>query len=199
LTTTRRALHGVAELVLAGPQYRAHRTIRLRVTPGGFGAIVSGLRVDGVDVVDGDRRQAIGGTARRLGAALGVVAGAPEDLYHDGSGVDLDEPLEVDAGAAAEIASWFATGDAALRAAFDGSEPILWPEHFDVAVAVDGAIYGVSPGDRHYAQPYAYVVPSQPRSGAFWNAAFGAARLAVDVGDADAVVEFFRAGRSAGA
>ena len=31
---TRRALHGVAELVLAGPQYDTSQDIRLRVTPG---------------------------------------------------------------------------------------------------------------------------------------------------------------------
>ena len=34
LVATRRSLHGVAELVIAGPQHRATGTIRLRVTPG---------------------------------------------------------------------------------------------------------------------------------------------------------------------
>lgn len=34
LRTARRSLHGVAELVLAGPQYRRSGTIRLRVSPG---------------------------------------------------------------------------------------------------------------------------------------------------------------------
>ena len=37
VVATRRSLHAVAERVLAGPQYRAAGTIRLRVTPGGFG------------------------------------------------------------------------------------------------------------------------------------------------------------------
>jgi hypothetical protein len=197
LVTTRRSLHGVAELVIAGPQHRAHGTIRMRVTPRGFGGIVSTLRVDGVDVVDGDRRQVIAGTARQLGAALGLAAGAPEGLYHDGSGVGLDEPLEIDGSAAAAIASWFATGDAALRAVFDGAEPILWPEHFDVAVAVDEVTYGVSPGDADYPQPYAYLAPWRERTGPFWNAPFGAVWLPVDVRDTDAVVGFFRAGRTA--
>ena len=36
LTATMLALHGVAELLLAGPQYRASGTIRLRVEPGGL-------------------------------------------------------------------------------------------------------------------------------------------------------------------
>ena len=39
LVATRRSLHAVAESVLAGPQYRAHGTIRLTVTPGGFGQV----------------------------------------------------------------------------------------------------------------------------------------------------------------
>jgi hypothetical protein len=36
LVLTRQSLHGVAELVLAGPQYRQSGTIRLRAVPGGF-------------------------------------------------------------------------------------------------------------------------------------------------------------------
>ncbi|GLW96468.1 hypothetical protein [Microtetraspora sp. NBRC 16547] len=35
LVLTRQSLHGVAELVLAGPQYRQSGTIRLRAVPGG--------------------------------------------------------------------------------------------------------------------------------------------------------------------
>jgi hypothetical protein len=200
LAMTRRSLHGVAELLIAGPQYRAHGTIRLHVTPDGFGGIVSDLGVDGVDVLHGDRREPISGTPRLLGAALGVTVGGPEGLYHDGSGITPDDPLVVEAGAASTIATWFATGDAALRAVFDGAEPILWPEHFDVAVAVGEMTYGVSPGDAMYPQPYAYVVaPVHIRSGPLWNAPFGAVLMPVDVFDVDAVVAFLRAGRDAAA
>ena len=39
LVATRRALHAVAEQVLAGPQYRSAGTIRLNITPGGFGQV----------------------------------------------------------------------------------------------------------------------------------------------------------------
>ena len=39
MTATRRALHGVAEYLLAGPQYRASGTIRLRVSDGGFATV----------------------------------------------------------------------------------------------------------------------------------------------------------------
>jgi hypothetical protein len=198
LTLTRRSLHGVAELMIAGPQYRAHGTIRLRVTPGGFGGAVSGVRVDGVELVDADRRQRIAGTARSLAAALGLDIGAPAGLYHHGSGVEPADALDVDADAASTIATWFATGHVALREVF-GAEPILWPEHFDLAVVVDEVNYGVSPGDATYPQLYAYVGPWRPRSGPFWNASFGAVWMPDDVADVDAVVAFFRAGREAAA
>jgi hypothetical protein len=39
LAATRRSLHGVAELVMAGPQFRRSRSIQLRVVPGGFGTV----------------------------------------------------------------------------------------------------------------------------------------------------------------
>ena len=126
---------------------------------------MSDLRVEGTDLVNGGRRQPIAGTARRLGAALDVAVGKPEGLYRDTSGVSQDEPLVVDAAAAAAIASWFATGEAALRTAFDGVQPILWPEHFDLGVTVDEVTYGVSPGDALVPQPYAYVGPWQRRPG----------------------------------
>ena len=49
---TRRSLHGVAELVLAGPQYAASQSIRLCVTPGGFGTVTTpDLRVEGLELV----------------------------------------------------------------------------------------------------------------------------------------------------
>ena len=44
LVTTRRGLHALAELVLAGPQYRAHGAIRLQVTRDGL-TTVAGPRV----------------------------------------------------------------------------------------------------------------------------------------------------------
>ena len=50
LDRTRQSLHGVAEMVLAAPQYDTSGSIRLRVTPGGFGTTADpDLRVDGID------------------------------------------------------------------------------------------------------------------------------------------------------
>ena len=80
LAATRRSLHGVAELVLAGPQYRATGKLRLGVVAGGFATILTPrLRVDGDRVAGAAGASvAIGGrTPRALGADLGVTAGPP--------------------------------------------------------------------------------------------------------------------------
>lgn len=193
---TRRSLHGVAELLIAGPQHRAHGTIRLRVTPGGFGGVATGLRVEGTDLVWVGGRAPLAGTYRALAAAAGVEPGAP-GVYHDTSGVDPDEQVVVDPGAVAELAGWFARGDAGLRAFAPGEEPVVWPEHFDLAITVDEVNYGISPGDAAHPQPYAYVGPWTPREGPFWNASFGALRPASDLPDAAAVTAFLIEGRSA--
>ena len=72
---------------------------------------------------------------------------------------------------------------------------MLWPEHFDLGIAVDEVNYGVSPGDAAVPTPYAYVGPWQTRRGEFWNEPFGAARPMGDLPDVDAVVAFFQEGR----
>ncbi|WP_300609989.1 hypothetical protein [Trebonia sp.] len=61
---TRRSVHGVAGLVLAGPRYRAAGKLRLRVVPGGFAAVLTPrLRADG-------SRAAGGAGARPRSAAV---------------------------------------------------------------------------------------------------------------------------------
>ena len=58
----------------------------------------------------------------------------------------------------------------------DGAQPILWPEHFDIAIELGEATYGVSPGDDAHTEPYAYVSsdaarrPFQTGPRTFWNA-----------------------------
>ncbi len=75
----------------------------------------------------------------------------------------------------------------------------MWPEHFDVAFRLDDINFGVSPGDNHIDEPYAYVGPPTPRTGAFWNQPFGAARPMRELGHADPaqVLAFFTEGRHA--
>ena len=195
LVTTRRSLHGVAELVIAGPQYRTDGTIRLHVTPGGFGGVRSTLRVDGTDLVWAGGRSPLAGTYRELGASAGVEVGPPQELYHDTSGVDPDETVIVDPAAVTLLADWFARGDAALRALAPDVEPVIWPEHFDLAISLDEVNYGVSPGDAAHPQPYAYIGPWTPRQGDFWNAPFGALRPAEDLLDTAAITVFYKQGR----
>jgi hypothetical protein len=196
---TRRALHAVAELVLAGPQHRSSGHIRLAVTPTGFRTFVEpDVRVDGIEVVaDGCRLPIDGRTCAELAAAAGVRAGEPEGLYHDGSGADPDEVLRVDPDVAAWIERCWAAGAEALARLDPREEAILWPEHLDVGIQSGGVGYGVSPGDGHVDEPYAYVGPATPRTGDFWNAPFGAARPMRDLdgGSADAVLAFFLEGR----
>lgn len=199
VVATRRSLHAVAERLLAGPQYRAHGEIRLRVTPGGFGQFAGPLRIEGTEVVGPDVRLPLRGTVGELATALGVEAGEPADLYAQHAEFGADDALAVDPVAAGLLLGWFARGDRALRAFAPAEEPILWPEHFDLGVAVDEINYGVSPGDVGHPLPYAYVGPWTPRTGEFWNASFGAVREAEQLPDAESVAAFFAAGRTAAA
>ena len=197
VVATRRSLHAVAERLLAGPQYREHGEIRLQVTPGGFGQFTGPLRIEGAEIVGGDRRVALRGTIGDVAAALGVQAGEPADLYSEHAEFGVDDDLAVEPAAAALLLDWFARGDRALRRFAPSEEPILWPEHFDLGTTVDEVNYGVSPGDAGHPLPYAYVGPWTPRHGVFWNASFGAVRAADQLPDADAVAAFFTAGRDA--
>ncbi|MBD0692331.1 hypothetical protein [Streptomyces sp. CBMA123] len=199
LVRTRRSLHAVAELVLAGPQYRASGTIRLRACPGGFGTVAEPwLRVVGAELVGRGRAIPLVRTScGALGAALGLDAGAPAGLYGDGPGIDARHPIEVDPEAARRLAHCFALGDAALVGLFPGERPVIWPEHFDLGVSLSAVNYGVSPGDAFLAEPYAYVGPHAdgPRQGEFWNAPFGAARPLRELGGAGGLMDFLARGR----
>jgi hypothetical protein len=193
---TRRSLHGIAELVLAGPQFRASGRIRLRVTPGGFGTTAEpDLRVDHDELVTGTQRiQLAGATYAEVALAAGVEAGAPSGLYRDGSGAQPGEQIVLEPQALATVVSAYAAGDEALRRFAPGSEPVLWPEHFDLAVTADEINYGVSPGDSYLSEPYAYVGPHRRRQGLFWTAPFGAA---TPLRALDDIAAFFEEGRKA--
>ncbi|HEX3646813.1 MAG TPA: hypothetical protein VHV49_00215 [Pseudonocardiaceae bacterium] len=197
LAATRRYLHGAAELLLAGPQHRATGRIDLQVVPGGFAtAATPALRITGADLITAAGRVPLPGRSYAdVATSAGIDAGPPVDVYTGGPGIGVDDVIRLDPEAVATLLSALAVGDRALRAFAAEHEPILWPEHFDVAVTVDEVNYGVSPGDGYSAVPYAYVGPFQARQGSFWNAPFGAARPVAELGDADAVVGFFQEGR----
>jgi len=198
LAMARRSLHAVAELVLAGPQYRVTGRLRLRVIAGGFAtAFQPDVRVLGARVAAGEKASEISNqTARQLGQRLGVTAGRPGDSYQDGSGVGLDEPLALQSDEAAAILGALALGNDALALFAPAETPVLWPEHFDVAIRADEVNYGVSPGDGFLAEPYAYVgVGQAPAGDPFWNAPFGAARPLRELDGRDGAVRFFAQGR----
>ena len=82
-------------------------------------------------------------------------------------------PFAPDPAALAEIARWYADGDAVLAdiAAREGATAVrCWPHHFDIAAILfldAGAPretarqigFGLSPGDQHHAEPYFYLTP----------------------------------------
>jgi hypothetical protein len=195
LAGTRRSLHGVAELLLAGPQHRATGRIDLRVTEGGFATVdTPALRLEGEELLTGTARVPLAGrTYAEAAAAAGVTAGEPAGVYAGGPGIKPEDTIVFDAEAVKTLLRAFADGDRALREFAPDAVPVLWPEHFDVAITVDEVNYGVSPGDGYLGEPYAYVGPFEPRRGEFWNAPFGAAHPLRDLGGA--VAGFFRAGR----
>jgi hypothetical protein len=202
LTTTRRSLHGIAELLLAGPQFRASADIRLRVTEGGFATVAPpALRLDGTHLVAGERRVELAGrTYAEIAAAVAVDAGDPAGVYDEGSGVRPGEVVTLEPGATRTITAALLAGDVALRRLAPAETPVLWPEHFDVGVTLDEVNYGVSPGDHHIPEPYAYVGPPRPLGGAFWNMPFGAARTVRELGAAGEIageiLAFFETGRA---
>lgn len=188
LIETRMALHRLAEEVVSPARAQATGKIGLRATVDGFGTPEFGdgrqVRVEGTDLVRIGRGQE-----------------------------QSREPLDVDPGAAAFLADWYAfAADVLLRLRVGAGEAgaasliQLWPEHFDIAVELGResagarATYGASPGDAQHAEPYLYVGPwVAPKEGELWQArGFPGAELtyAVLVDCADqcaAALEFFRA------
>ncbi|UDY36508.1 hypothetical protein [Dermatobacter hominis] len=173
---TRRGLHALAEQVLAADEYRYTGRIGLRPTPGGIGtpwAIVEGAkrcarveRTEIVLIVGEERTAEPVSTVRAAAAVLGIEPGAPP-VYTPATPIEPDRVLELDEACVATIADWYEFGAVALDrfVAVHGelsTEPILWPEHFDLAVTVPDEVrgeivVGVSPGDDADPDPYAYV------------------------------------------
>jgi len=193
LIATRRSLHGIAEGVMAGPQYRASGTIRLAVSPAGFRTTKDpALRLSGnVLVTASGAELPLTGSFGALARSAGVDWGPPEGVYADHGGTTADDPILVDADAVTVLVGWLAQGDSALRQLVPDETPVLWPEHFDLALTLDEVNFGVSPGDPWSPEPYAYVGPWRQPEGEFWNAPFGAARPRSALPDEAAVLAFF--------
>ncbi|MFC8501397.1 hypothetical protein ACFUC1_03490 [Pedococcus sp. NPDC057267] len=192
LTQTRTSLHAVAELLLAGPQYDACGDIRLRVVPGGIATVAEpDLRLVGSELRGPSGRHPLTGTYAAAAAAIGVAPRSLSDVYSDTVDVVAGDAMVTDDDHVALLLDAFARGDAALRAFAASEEPVLWPEHFDIAISWEEVNYGVSPGDTVIPEPYAYVGPWTRRQGNFWNHSFGAARAMAELDD---VAAFFTEG-----
>lgn len=197
---TLRALHAVAELVIAGPQYEQFGDIRLTVRGDGIGGWVEpATRVCPTELITERGRFPLRGRLIDVASAAGITPRSLRDVYQGGPDFSPDESLDVDPAIAAVMLRAFADGDAALRAFCLDVEPILWPEHFDIGIAVDGINYGASPGDDSIAVPYAYVAPWEVPTGPFWNQPFGAARSLHDLTGTADIVAFFEEGRTTAA
>jgi hypothetical protein len=209
---TRRALHAVAEYVLAAALHDATGRIGLRATPGGFGTPsfpVAGterqVRIDGTDIVvshDASERRAPLQTLRQAAAIVGVEPGAPESVYIPTTPLDPDAPLAVDRSAAGAIHDWFQRSAEALERFRRAHGPLrptiaqLWPEHFDLAITMGDVNYGGSPGDDEHESGYAYVGPwnLDGLGDEFWNEPFGASRKHTELGSGDDLVACFEIG-----
>jgi hypothetical protein len=184
LVDTRLALHRLAEHVISPARRHANTKIALRYTRGGFGTPLFGDDVQ-VRVLADDLIVERAGNERR--EKISTLAAAAEHIGRDLLPDDLeldDQPLEVDPDASHFLGDWYGFACNVLETlraqAGEGADPSrvqLWAEHFDLAVELGKedagrrAGYGLSPGDEHHPEPYAYVVPwVAPAPGELWQA-----------------------------
>jgi hypothetical protein len=197
---TRRQLRGVAESLIAGPQYRAAGTIRLAVRPDGFAGVAIPLAVHGTELVFPNGAAPLSGTLAALADAAEVDAGPPEGVYQIADPLTGASALRIDSAAADWIYRSHYAGGHAIKNVLPDQHPVLWPEHFDVSATDAEVNYGVSAGDDYHPTPYAYVGPWTQRAGAFWNAPFGAIYPLDRSHDVDAlaseIADFFERGRA---
>ena len=166
------ALHRVAEQVIA-PARKPDNEIALTATPGGlgtpvfpYGGVDHQVRVHGAELVhragDEERRAPLTTLEDARQLVVELVPAGPLG----------DTPLDIDPDAAARLADWYAFGASVLEELVASTAaPVLWPEHFDIAIERDEVNYGFSPGDADHAEPYAYVGPwTAPPPGELWNA-----------------------------
>ncbi len=196
---TRRQLRGVAESLIAGPQYRASGTVRLAVRPDGFAGVALPLSVHGTELVWPGGAAPLAGPVDALAAAAGVEAAPPDGVYGIVDPLSTDAVVRLDAAAANWVHRSHYAGGHAIKKVLPEAHPVLWPEHFDVAATEDEVNYGVSAGDDDHPTPYAYVGPWAQRTGPFWNAPFGALCPLEPAHDVDAltshIADFFQRGR----
>jgi hypothetical protein len=196
---TRRQLRGVAESLIAGPQYRAAGTIRLAVRPDGFAGVAIALAVHGTQLVLPNDAVPLDRSLAEVADIANVDLGPPDGAYDVVDPLPADTVLDIDSRAADWMYRSHYAGGHALKNVLPEAHPVLWPEHFDVSATEDEVNYGVSAGDDYHPTPYAYVGPWTQRTGPFWNAPFGAVYPLERSADVDVltshIADFFERGR----
>ena len=86
------------------------------------------------------------------------MLGRPDIGYPDGSKAQASDRILLDHHVVRVVEERFVLSDGARRTLEPTRTPILWPEHFDVIVLLDGHSVGSSPGDEAYPRPRAYVI-----------------------------------------
>ncbi len=214
LVTTRLALHRLAAYVIAPARHRQTERFGLRATDGGFGTPIFAerrIRVAGLvlfDEVGETKRSAPITTLNAAAEFLGEPVDPETAAEHDSPPVgDVDADLDIDEASSTWLGDWFAMAFDALNMvredpeSVDGSEPQLWPGHFDPAIELGDenhrGSYGASPGDDSISEPYIYLSAWWPdrlnldTSDPFWNSSsFTGATLKVsDFPDGEDPVE----------
>jgi hypothetical protein len=192
---TRPKLHAIAECLAAGPQHRATGEIGLRITASGF-ATTAGpdLELDGLGLVNsqGKRIDAVG-TFGEVGA-VGVIFGPPDVGYTDGSVSQPLDPILLDHHEVCVLEELFVRSDGAVRIPDPTQTPMVWPEHFDVAILQDGHSMGALFGDEAHPRLYGYLDAHHNDGSNDCNVAFGALRDATDLTTAADLLAFWREG-----
>lgn len=188
-------------------------------TCGSSGKPKIGVAVSGTSVQTILRRHALGPAPERFrkgrtcgptGDRVGGAGHAPRGREHVAGAQQRLDRDAAPAGALAtdelalddRIARAIAMGDeagrlfSAMHAPGGAVTPVLWPEHFDIGIALDDVNYGVSAGDDSIPEPYAYVGPHEARRGPFWDQPFGATRLIQDLAGVPDLLAFFEQGRA---
>jgi hypothetical protein len=165
--------------MLAGQPTDDAARVRAALNVGEFSLALLNQNGGKIDELDLDGTT-VGKATTWLGAAVGKVRGRdaielkrPEHElpeFPGGAGKPFaytsEEPLR-------ELGRWFHNANAVLRVLFqredDATPPRCWPHHFDLAclVSLNEEVgehartvgVGMTPGDKHYDEPYWYVTP----------------------------------------
>jgi hypothetical protein len=193
--TTREAIRALACYVIS-PARKA-RTGHIALAPTADGAGIGtppgdpgpwiGVRDDRLVVDPGPSAPVT--TLQAAADLLGRTLDPDPGVGHDLPAFVPDSALSIDVAASRALAGWYAFGaevHAELAARhgdrYSVASPQLWPEHFDLAVAIDcgggrGVNVGFSGGDATSDAPYLYVGPWDrdvlANDPAFWNAPYG--------------------------